>query len=518
MSIRTSSSHPLRIDTLSIPGIPGTLGLTLCPGKRGPSSIGSHVWDRSLLLDAAGVADWGADLWICLMEPDELALWEVASLPAVAGTVSRFFNLPITDVQAPDHRFDSAWKQVGPIIHSSLRAGGKVLLHCRGGLGRTGTVAARLLVEFGLDPDQAIRRVRAARPGAIETVAQEAWVRRLSAQRGIACPPAAPAVPVTPVVTSHPAGGRRAERARAGLLGLLVGDALGVPHEFKTPAAILPREQIEMVVPDDYPRSHVRVPPGTWSDDGAQALCLLDSLLSRGYLDPNDLARRLLAWRDTGYMAVDRQVFDIGIQTQRAVDRIRSGVPALEAGDRAPGASGNGSLMRVLSLALWHRSGRFELFESAMLQSQVTHGSLQAQLCCALYCGVADSLLEGLPRALAWQATIESLREHCSLRPAYREVLERDILDSPRRFKPGGSGHVVDALWSAHACLQQDDYASVVRAAIALGDDTDTTAAIAGGLAGIVFGEAGIPERWRSGLRGQGLSAPLLNGLEVHHG
>src|SRR5262245_43960136 len=124
----------------------------------------------------------------------------------------------------------------------------------------------------------------------------------------------------------------RAERIEGGLIGLLVGDALGVPYEFSHPAALPPPELIEFTPPPDFTRAHQGTPPGTWSDDGAQALCLLDSLLACGRFDAEDLGQRLMRWHDEGYLAVDGRVFDIGIQTGRALARLREGVPALEAG------------------------------------------------------------------------------------------------------------------------------------------------------------------------------------------
>ena len=96
----------------------------------------------------------------------------------------------------------------------------------------------------------------------------------------------------------------RQERIEGGLLGLLVGDALGVPYEFQPPARIPPASEIEFDPPAGYARAHASVLPGTYSDDGAQALCLLASLLECGRLDPDDLGRRLLDWHETGYMAV----------------------------------------------------------------------------------------------------------------------------------------------------------------------------------------------------------------------
>src|SRR3954452_3057216 len=134
----------------------------------------------------------------------------------------------------------------------------------------------------------------------------------------------------------------RRDRMEGGILGLLVGDALGVPYEFHGPTEIPASDDIEMDPPAGFRRAHAGTPPGTWSDDGAQALCLLASLLERGRLDPDDLGRRLLAWHDLGEYAVNGCVFDVGIQTARALGNLRSGTPALQAGSTEEYTNGNG--------------------------------------------------------------------------------------------------------------------------------------------------------------------------------
>src|SRR5918994_4129388 len=138
------------------------------------------------------------------------------------------------------------------------------------------------------------------------------------------------------------------DRIEGGLVGLLVGDALGVPYEFHPPEAIPTASEIEFEPPSGFRRAHAGTPPGTWSDDGALALALLSSLLDRGRLDPEDLGRRLLEWHDLGRFAVDRRVFDVGIQTGTALRALRTGTPAPEAGPGEERTNGNGSLMRVL--------------------------------------------------------------------------------------------------------------------------------------------------------------------------
>ena len=514
MKTRTSITHPLQIDTLQIDGVSGLIGLTMCPGKSGPSSLGDYAWSRDLQADTKVIAEWGADLWICLMEPEEMKTHGVAALPAAAGRVARYMNLPISDLCAPDERFESTWTTVGPLVHKSLQDGKKVLIHCRGGVGRAGTIAARLLVEFGQHPARAIPAVRAARKGAIETSSQESYLASLVPLRGIARRTDKREGEINPGSNKND----RAALACGGLLGLLTGDALGVPHEFKSAADIPPSEQIEMVMPSHYKRSYRQVPYGTWSDDGAQALCLLESLFAKGDLDPADLGARLVSWWQEGHMAVDGKVFDIGTQTSQALSRLRAGVAPLEAGAGASTGAGNGSLMRVLSLALWHKGSTEALFEKAMRQSMVTHAALEAQLCCALYCGVSNGLLDGLEMNAAWDAAEAALRRYCASNVEQLRVLEQRILTSPYRTNPTGTGYVVDALWSARACLRENDYAAVVRAAVRIGCDTDTTAAIAGGLAGIAFTGAGIPAHWMQSLRGRDIAEPLLDALRKHHG
>jgi ADP-ribosyl-[dinitrogen reductase] hydrolase len=190
---RTSLSHPLRIPAVPVPGTPGTLGLTLCPGKVQADGM-TGAWRRDLDLDLRAVQDWGACALVTLMEAHELEEYQVADMPARLPAGITHFHLPIPDCGTPDEAWEQAWAEAGARIRSLLQDGGRVVIHCLGGLGRTGTIAARLLVEFGMDPEAAIRTVRAARPGAIETAGQEAYIRR---QRPLAetAPAQAPARP-----------------------------------------------------------------------------------------------------------------------------------------------------------------------------------------------------------------------------------------------------------------------------------------------------------------------------------
>lgn len=300
------------------------------------------------------------------------------------------------------------------------------------------------------------------------------------------------------------------DRIEGGLVGLLVGDALGVPYEFHPPEDLPPVDAIEMTPPEGFRRAHATVPPGTWSDDGAQALCLLASLLDRGRLELEDFGRRLLDWYESGSMAVGGVVFDIGITTALALRRLRDGVPAELAGPAGERDNGNGSLMRVLPLALWHLGGDAELVDLACSQSKLTHGHPRSQACCALYCLWARRIFQDAPNP--WRDAVSTLRELCDHDSPMRIELEGAIRpDEPPSGR--GTGYVVDCLRSARLAMDAGPYEAVVKQAVALGHDTDTTACVAGGLAGLRDGASAIPPRWLDALRGKTLYEPLLDRL-----
>lgn len=175
-SIRTSESHPLRINSLRIPSLPGELGLTFCPGKKGDAIYGGR-WERDLRKDLEVVRKWGPAAVVSLLEEHEFDLLGVPEFPAVMGTQEfQWLLLRIPDSDIPREDFEQAWPSVKVRLLEILKGGGKVLIHCRGGLGRTGVVAALILVEAGIDPALAVELVREARPGAIETWEQYQYV------------------------------------------------------------------------------------------------------------------------------------------------------------------------------------------------------------------------------------------------------------------------------------------------------------------------------------------------------
>jgi ADP-ribosyl-[dinitrogen reductase] hydrolase len=174
--MRTSVSHPLQIAVVSGMSGLGRLGITFCPGKYDPHAM-TGGWARDLARDLDMIRDWGAAAVVTLLEPKELTLLRVERLgEEVSRRNMLWFHLPIVDVSIPDERFERKWDVAGEKLRSMLGRKLDVLVHSRGGLGRAGTIAARLLIELGMEPQTAIKNVRAARPGAIETSDQEKFV------------------------------------------------------------------------------------------------------------------------------------------------------------------------------------------------------------------------------------------------------------------------------------------------------------------------------------------------------
>lgn len=283
----------------------------------------------------------------------------------------------------------------------------------------------------------------------------------------------------------------RRQRLIGGLLGVIVGDAIGVPWEFQAAnTAPRPTPAVGFQTFDQ--------PPGTWSDDGAMTLALLESLLETGW-DLDDQGRRFLAWFDHAQYTATGVCFDSGIATTAALDRIRAGTPAARAGSDGERAQSNGALMRILPVALMGRDlSDAELVARAEAATAVTHAHPRVQVASSIYLLVARALLRGeAPRpAIAWAtATLSDLFKDSPER--------RSLIASCFVHKEGlGRAYVADSLVSALTALEQGtSFRDVVELAIGYGFDTDTTAAIAGGLAGIHYGAAAVPEEWLAAVR-----------------
>ncbi|GAA4506286.1 ADP-ribosylglycohydrolase family protein [Hymenobacter ginsengisoli] len=304
-----------------------------------------------------------------------------------------------------------------------------------------------------------------------------------------------------------------AATTRAALLGLAVADALGVPVEFISRAV---RRRDPVTGLRAYGSHHQ--PAGTWSDDASLTFCLAETLARPGGLatapDLADFGRRAINWLDNGYWTAHNQRFDVGGATRAAIQNLKRGVAPSQAGPRSEFDNGNGALMRILPL-VFHQTWQAEPLDLnaawALTEAvaSVTHGHPRSTLGCFLYLLVARGLAAGLAPASAYEQ-MQTLANHWLQKQAkgqvfyewskYGAVLDGSLADQPEA-DISSSGYVVHTLEAALWCLlRHDTYAATVLAAVNLGDDTDTTGAVAGGLAGLAYGEAGIPAEWLAGL------------------
>jgi len=164
------------LDNVAAPDSGARIALVACPGAY---AVGMLPMDQSTAIDTdlGRIAEWGASGLVTLVERAELEMLGVRDLGERTRTLGlAWWHLPVIDGAAPGKAFERVWRDAGPALHASLDAGQRIALHCRAGIGRTGTVAARLLVERGMPPADAVAVVRRARPGAIESPEQRAWV------------------------------------------------------------------------------------------------------------------------------------------------------------------------------------------------------------------------------------------------------------------------------------------------------------------------------------------------------
>ncbi len=291
---------------------------------------------------------------------------------------------------------------------------------------------------------------------------------------------------------------KRESRVAGGLLGVAVGDALGVPVEGVSRKRLRARPVTEML-----PAERWGLPPGTWSDDTSLTLCLAASLVKQGRLDVEEVGRRFVRWLDAGYWSPHGQAVGIGRTTRQAIARLRRGVPAEKAGGKGEWSNGNGSLMRILPVALFYAEANpEELVQAAHRASAITHAHPRSKMACGIYCLVARELLRGrdvrsaLAGGVRLASRIYEVEPYAAERVHFERVFNLSILDVDEE-EVRSTGYVVDTLEAAFWCLARTDaFREAVLTAVNLGGDTDTVGAVTGGLAGVAYGEEAIPRPW----------------------
>ena len=291
----------------------------------------------------------------------------------------------------------------------------------------------------------------------------------------------------------------RGERILGGLWGSLVGDALGVPVEFKDRATVQADPVIDMRGFGTHQQPH-----GTWSDDSSLLLCSTESLLHREF-DTEDMGRRFVLWRRENLWTPHGEVFDIGATTSHALARIAKGVRAEMAGGDDPLSNGNGSLMRILPVSLRFASTPMrQLTDRIHRASAITHRHPRSQMACVFFTLIIRELLNGLSAPEAFANGLSAFRSHYEPEAwwaaefdYFQLLLAGDLGHQPER-EIDSSGYVVHTLAASIWCLlTTSSFQECVLKAVNLGGDTDTTGCVAGGLAGSHYGLAAIPQPWR---------------------
>lgn len=273
------------------------------------------------------------------------------------------------------------------------------------------------------------------------------------------------------------------DRYLGAMLGLACGDAVGTTVEFSPRGSFAP-------VTDMLGGGPFGLKPGQWTDDTSMALCLGESLLTKGEFDPRDQMARYLNWREWGYLSSTGDCFDIGMTVSAALSRFGvSGEPY--SGSVAPASAGNGSLMRLAPVVLFAHLDGDALLAHAADSSRTTHGAPEAVESCQLFAEILSAALSGKPKTqllndLRFQPVQPNIIALAG--GAFRDKDEREIR---------GTGYCVESLEAALWCFfNTETFEQAVLRAVNLGDDADTTGAIVGQIAGAYYGAAAIPPGW----------------------
>lgn len=299
-------------------------------------------------------------------------------------------------------------------------------------------------------------------------------------------------------------------KIKAVMIGHAIGDALGVPVEFCEREELVEKPITDMVGYGTYP-----VPAGAWSDDTSMSLAALD-VLSKGKLDYFEVMINFAKWLEGGYYTPTGESFDVGRTCLRSILNfvgtcysqehgflLPPGFDITECGQNSEYSNGNGSLMRIHPFALmtWYDRNLKPNFEEIIEKaSALTHAHERSKLACKIYTLILYNLL-GLPRKDVIMFALDEAKYRYFESPEYHQFdrLFDDNFDKLTIDEIKSSGYVVDTLEAAVWCvLTTDNYRDCVLKAVNLGEDTDTVAAIAGGLAGALYGYDGIPKEWKN--------------------
>ena len=456
MSQKTSETDPLRIDHMRPHGnAAGLIGLTFCPGKKQKYSLSGVTWNRDLETDINKIIYWGGvkTAVLTLITNEEMSELKIEELPIkLAEKNIQWFHIPIEDANIPDENFEINWKRLSPLFRKMLKESYSILIHCKSGLGRTGTVASMLQIDCGADPNEAIRNVRQIRKGTIENFRQEKYVKtyKPESEAGFEFLEVKEkedrdsiiqinSVGKTDIVekinlsnfASRFIGGfddrikERKDRIRGCFLGGAFGDALGYPIEFLNLASIR----------EEFGKSG-RTSLGDWggiSDDTQMTLFTAEGIIRyqyrfavKGLADANSCFYRAYSrWLHTQEHTYDKN--KAGTSEKEVLSGSLFEMPELNH-KRAPGTTcinalvngsadseskGCGSVMRVAPVGLLYIKDKVGnndmLYSNASDISSITHDNTYSVDSCKLFSELISYLASGLDLEISIQLLVNSI-------------------------------------------------------------------------------------------------------------
>ena len=297
-----------------------------------------------------------------------------------------------------------------------------------------------------------------------------------------------------------------------GIMGVVIGDALGCPVQFES------RDEVAR-----HPVTGMRgygtfnLPEGSWTDDSSLTIALLESIRRVGEIDLGDIMENFMKWLYDGEFTPYGESYDIGRGTMQAINRYKKNRKAKKCGGDEEWNNGNGSLMRIMPACLYcsvmESSGMYSDRDAIDVIHSVgglTHAHIRSNIACGLYFFMAKYILfregslqeriqEGLTQGFAFYESYLADKENLHY---YDRLKDLEAFKSLPADKIKSTGYVVDALEAAvWSLITTDSFDQALLKAVNLGDDTDTVGAIAGGLAGLYYGYDSIPEDWLSAIK-----------------